>query len=231
MALLILSPKLQQQGGGLPEELLLTTDSNTLPAPEPSHRTSGVLAAPSAEAADKALPEDSSLADPPDSIDVLDYLDRLDMVWDTAYWEEDSLDDYRVWRQESDSLIRPPHRVIPEDIRTAAESPEVLTDILLYQREIPVMEEVRDSVGQIILKETADSPINVTFWESPLNYRGYRKGGNNLVLFGVYAIDSVRLFRSGPHLYLDVLEDRFLITETYEFKHLIEMSRKKSFPR
>jgi hypothetical protein len=227
-ALLLLIPIPSDPGTLATPSLPLIADSIPQPKPEKQVAPTQNPIDPGLTQIDSLLPEDTAAQDVPDSIEVLAYLEGLEVYWDTAYYNEDSLDDYRALQYEPDSLVRQFHRNVPEDIRTVAASPEVLTDVLLYRKQIPVMEEVRDSLGNISIREAADSPLEVSFWKSPLNYKGYRKGGKSLVLFGVYAVDSVRFVRNGPHLYMEVMEDRYLITETFDYKHLIEMSRKKT---
>lgn len=227
-ALLLLIPNPSDHTAADSEIPQVAKDSIPFPAPGKSVTHTASSNDLAIAEADSLLSEDTARQVLPDSIEVLTYLEGLEVYWDTAYWNEDSLDDYRALHYEPDSLARQSRRNVPEDIRTVSESPEVLTDVLLYRKQIPVMEEVRDSLGVLFVQEAPDSPLEVSFWKSPLNYRGYRKGGKSLVLFGVYAVDSVRFVRSGPHLYMEVIEDRYLITETFEYKHLIELSRKKT---
>ena len=228
-ALLILMPDPSTPSEADSDIPSVSKDSITYPSPEKSVIDAQTENDLMAAETDLLLNADTSGQDLPDSIEVLTYLEGLDVYWDTAYWNEDSLDDYRALQYQPDSLPGQFRRNVPEDIRTVSESPEVLTDVLLYRKQIPVMEEVRDSLGALLFREAPDSPLEVSFWKSPLNYKGYRKGGKSLVLFGIYAVDSVFFIRSGPHLYMEVMDDRYLITETFEYKHLIELSRRKTF--
>lgn len=167
-----------------------------------------------------------------DSFAILGFLDTLSTIEDsTISLSEDSLDVYRDWELLEDSLKSDDQRLIPKDVRTVEGNPQVLRDVFLLRLSIPVMEEYVDSNGGHFVGEATDSPLDVSFWQSPVNYKGYRKSGNTLVVFGIYATDSVKFLRTGPHLYMDVLDARYLITESYEFKHLIEISKKRSMQK
>ncbi|HRY97587.1 MAG TPA: hypothetical protein P5550_00880 [Bacteroidales bacterium] len=172
--------------------------------------------------------------DTPDSLDIFSFLDTVDWgVLDTfgAEYPVDTLrygDFSRPTRPRKDTSSSAP--LIPRDVRTFKGNPEVKRDIFLLARTIPVYESVTDSLGRNRRMETNDSPYKVDFWRSPVNYRGYRKSGRSLVVFGLAQPDSVRLERSGPNLYLEVTDKRYLITETYDFKHLVEVRGKNHAP-
>lgn len=160
--------------------------------------------------------------------EVLEFLDTATIEEDSLTgMGEDSLDDFREWEGVfMDTLAEDVSQpLIPRDIRTVEGNPEVLRDVLLYRKQVPVTELAEDSLGRPYSREAEESPLNVSFWKSPVNFKGYRRSGTNLVLYGIYAIDSVRFFRLGSHLYMEVMQDHYLITETSDYKHLIKVSR------
>jgi len=65
---------------------------------------------------------------------------------------------------------------------------------------------------------------NVEFWESPLNYRGYKKNKNHLVLYGIKNVNDAQLKIISTDLYLITASNYYLIENTTEFKNLIPVS-------
>ncbi len=175
------------------------------------------------------LPGDST--DTPDSLDIFSFLDTVDWgsldslggyTMDSAF-----LADRTIRDKDTTPRAKP---LIPRDVRTARGNPEVKRDELFDVRNILVNEVFTDSAGRVGLKEAPDSPYRVDFWRSPVNYRGYRKTSRNIVVYGIFLTDSVKLVRSGPNLYMDVVDRRYLITETHDFKHLVEVRGKRREP-
>jgi len=78
-----------------------------------------------------------------------------------------------------------------------------------------------DETGQGKLMK---SIFTVEFWKSPVNYKGYKKIRNKIVLFGVYQSDAVALRFMNRLLYLNYMNDYYLIENTSEFKPLIPIS-------
>lgn len=67
-------------------------------------------------------------------------------------------------------------------------------------------------------KELAASPqLQVEFWVSPINYRGYKWHRNKLILFGIDEPDEVRMFRVEGKLYMHYLNDFYLLEPAEDF--------------
>ncbi len=66
-------------------------------------------------------------------------------------------------------------------------------------------------------REEVTANIEVEFWVSPVNYRGYKMTKNKLLLFGIEEPDGVKLFRSNDVLYMKYNNDFFHLVNTFEF--------------
>ena len=101
----------------------------------------------------------------------------------------------------------------PVDTLLASSEPIVRQDERFDVRAL-LIQDFSDSIPQVtridsLLAEAADihadpvvTALNTEFWRSPLNYRGYRMGKNQLLLYGVYQPDSVQLWRFEERLLL-----------------------------
>jgi hypothetical protein len=78
-----------------------------------------------------------------------------------------------------------------------------------------------DETGQGKLMK---SVFTVEFWKSPVNYKGYKKIRNKIVLFGVYQSDAVALRFMNKALYLSYQNNFYLIENTSDFKPLMPIS-------
>jgi len=59
--------------------------------------------------------------------------------------------------------------------------------------------------------------INVEFWVSPINYKGYKFFRNKIILFGIDEPDAVILFRRKDNIYMRHLDNYYLLEPTEEF--------------
>lgn len=62
--------------------------------------------------------------------------------------------------------------------------------------------------------------LTVEFWKSPINYKGYRRIHTRLVIFGLTAADSIRIFKREDQLFMNVKNKDFPINETDEFRSI-----------
>lgn len=67
----------------------------------------------------------------------------------------------------------------------------------------------------------------VEFWESPLNYKGYKKNKNFLVLYGIKQFDLLTLKLIKNDLYLCYSNSYYLLENTSEFKNLIPINNQQ----
>ncbi len=66
-------------------------------------------------------------------------------------------------------------------------------------------------------RDEVTANMEVEFWVSPVNYRGYKMTKNKLLLFGIEEPDGVKLFRSNDVLYMKYNNDFFHLVNTFEF--------------
>lgn len=70
------------------------------------------------------------------------------------------------------------------------------------------------------INEVPGKSLTVEFWQSPLNYRGYKLTRNRLVLFGFASEDPVSLFRLENNTYLSSNNGVFRLETTSDFRQL-----------
>jgi len=70
---------------------------------------------------------------------------------------------------------------------------------------------------EMVEDEKAMTKINVEFWVSPINYRGYKFFRNKIILFGIEEPDAVRLFRRRDNIYMQIVNNYYLLEPTEEF--------------
>ncbi len=159
--------------------------------------------------------------------------DTLSALYFTPEIQETEADaeNNRQWSSRYDTTRQAFSR---ETRRTAvsADAP-VLRDELLYVRQMMVMEELSDPDGNKARKPVSNKPVRVEFWRSPINYTGYRMSENKLVLFGIFAIDSVTLIKRDDTMWLTMMDEVYPISETYDFKPLVNIRglKPRSAPR
>lgn len=59
--------------------------------------------------------------------------------------------------------------------------------------------------------------VNVNFWQSPINYQGYKFGNRQLVLFGLLPVEDVQVLKLEKDFYLNYINSFYLLKETFEF--------------
>jgi len=69
--------------------------------------------------------------------------------------------------------------------------------------------------------------FTVEFWESPLNYKGYRKNKNQLVLYGIKQADLVTLKLLNNDLYLCFSDNYYALENTTDFRNLVPLANQQ----
>ncbi len=65
--------------------------------------------------------------------------------------------------------------------------------------------------------EPVSTHIQVEFWVSPVNYRGYKMSKNKLILFGIDEPQDVKLYRVNDTLYMTYLKGYYRLNDSFEF--------------
>jgi len=134
-----------------------------------------------------------------------------------------------IFVNSEDSLASGVSELINEDI-------EVKKDQLLISLSVPVVncdestelsnksnltasasEKLNPAAGLPDSEENIKLELNVEFWLSPVNYRGYKYVNNKLVLFGVEEPDQVRLFYFKDDLFMSLQGYYYKLTPISEF--------------
>lgn len=67
-------------------------------------------------------------------------------------------------------------------------------------------------------KNIVKQSMNVEFWRSPINYRGYKMAKNKIVLFGVAEQDDVKLYHLEEGHYIKLQQGVYKIDYTNDFR-------------
>ena len=80
-------------------------------------------------------------------------------------------------------------------------------------------------------EDNAAMNFQVEFWESPVNYRGYKRSGNTIQLYGVEPVDDVVLYLINNRLVLHIGQEYFELRQGDSFQpyHVIKESELSLF--
>ncbi|HET6244293.1 MAG: hypothetical protein H0V01_06315 [Bacteroidetes bacterium] len=81
----------------------------------------------------------------------------------------------------------------------------------------------KDSLAQItsgIKEPPALSTINVEFWKSPINYKGYKMSRNKLVIFGLQESENPKIIKLSDNLFLKNFDKVYRIQKNTDFRSL-----------
>ncbi|MCB9222829.1 MAG: hypothetical protein R2780_10860 [Crocinitomicaceae bacterium] len=127
----------------------------------------------------------------------------------------------------SDSLI-----VVEEvDSNEVAENISIRTEKMVGYKWINVtivgVEEAKDSLIKEMLdiKDKYPSKLKVEFWESPLNFTGYKLSRSKLVLYGMPSQSTYKIYRKKDKYYLSAQTFYYSLKETEEFLPYLEVSK------
>jgi len=103
----------------------------------------------------------------------------------------------------------------------------IITRLIKITGEIP---EVSDSYElDSILTDQRNTPrrqkgtVKTEFWRSPLNYKGYKRDDNKLVIFGLYEFDNVSIIGYNNELFIKYNKDYYLIEYTDDFRSFVPL--------
>lgn len=111
----------------------------------------------------------------------------------------------------------------------------VKKDILVSTRQInienlsPVIIGNKDSLLNKVSGVRKDNAralhsMNVEFWNSPINYKGYKMTKNKIVLFGITDHDEIKLYTLEDTIYLKLKQGVFKLLHTDEFRQFDRVS-------
>ena len=117
-------------------------------------------------------------------------------------------------KQDSTNAV---HSENTSDSLTADANIVIKKDELVTVLEVPVLNKSAEKSKESLAKETAEKlnpaaqlpepdshpvALQVEFWQSPVNYKGFKLAKNKLVLFGIDRPDAVKLYSLNDQLYM-----------------------------
>ncbi|MFN4854908.1 MAG: hypothetical protein ACK5JC_10860 [Bacteroidota bacterium] len=69
-----------------------------------------------------------------------------------------------------------------------------------------------------IKQEKISEAFIIEFWQSPLNFRGYKMGKNKIVLYGIDASEPIVLYRINQSIYLNFQRQYVKLEVNYDYK-------------
>lgn len=101
----------------------------------------------------------------------------------------------------------------------------IITRLIKISGEIP---EVADNYDlDSILTDQRQTPrkikgiVKTEFWQSPLNYKGYKMDENKLVIFGLYEVNNVSIIGYNNELFVKYNKDYYLIEYSDDFRSFV----------
>jgi len=76
-----------------------------------------------------------------------------------------------------------------------------------------------------IQQQTAAEYIQVEYWESPVNFKGYQMGNHKLVIYGLEPDSACTVLELPPDTYLKHRGNFYIIERTFDFKPLAPEAR------
>lgn len=116
-----------------------------------------------------------------------------------------------------------------KSVRTPAdENIVVLEDQLLSTRKIIPLQITGKIAGMAsdsllseasrIKSEKTNDVFTIEFWQSPLNFRGYKMGKNKIILYGIDASEPIILYRINQSVYLNFQRQYVKLEVNYDYK-------------
>lgn len=127
--------------------------------------------------------------------------------------------------------------VVIEDVidSSAAEDISIRTEKMVGYRWLTVnvleAEVEKDSLIKEMLdiKDKMPGRLKVEFWESPLNFSGYKLSRSKLILYGMPSQLEYKLFRRVDKYFLSAQSFYYSLKETEEFLPYLEVSKEEVF--
>jgi hypothetical protein len=128
-----------------------------------------------------------------------------------------------------DTLVEVVREIINDSI--GDEELNILSDVRLKLMKLPIKHlNVKVIESDSLLKSAIDitdienKNINIEFWESPINFSGYKLSKSKLIIYGLSPQFDYQLFKSHKTYYLKFHSIIYELIETEEFKKFIQTS-------
>lgn len=128
---------------------------------------------------------------------------------------------------EADSLLKDDAPALKGDT-TAVENFIVRKDELLETKNLQIVnlqnEETTNGPDSLLEKVSgiknnkSSSSLNVEFWQSPINYKGYKMTKNKVVLFGIIPDESIKFFHLDDNIFMKHNQNCYRLFFTDDFR-------------
>ena len=88
-------------------------------------------------------------------------------------------------------------------------------------------DEKKDTLREKLLgvESVKQTQINVEYWESPLNYIGYKLSKSKLIVYGIVPLKTSKIYKIDLNYYFKVNDLYYELQETADFKKMITISK------
>lgn len=101
-------------------------------------------------------------------------------------------------------------------------------DILVATKKYTIPVDSREMQIDSLLMNKTNTPstlqFTIEFWESPINFKGYKLSINKAIIYGISDIDNCELYIDNKQYYLIINTQLFLMESTDVFKKLTELT-------
>lgn len=84
-----------------------------------------------------------------------------------------------------------------------------------------------DSLMGITSQNANEQKVTVEFWKSPINYRGYKRSPNKIVIYGILNFNEVQFISKNKNVYLIDNNNKYSLKLTDEFLKLKSVKQQK----
>lgn len=78
-------------------------------------------------------------------------------------------------------------------------------------------------LGNYQRRSDTENMLVVEFWQSPLNFRGYKMSHHKLIIYGLDQVEAFSLHSDGKSFFIKYFENIYPVSQTLEFKQLIPL--------
>jgi len=82
------------------------------------------------------------------------------------------------------------------------------------------MRQLDSLLGNFPRRTALENMLLVEFWQSPLNFRGYKMSHNKLIVYGLDQVDAFSLHSDGNSFYIKYFDNFYPVNQTMEYKPL-----------
>ncbi len=142
-----------------------------------------------------------------------------------TFYEEDEIDDF--YSEISEPLVFEDSLEIniDDDFLEPKNKNEitVIKDELLHKTEIVLQHHIDnklDSLMGVTPRKTDGQKVTIEFWKSPINYRGYKRSPNKIVIYGAQKHEEAQIVQTEKNVFLIDNNKKYLLKMTDVFLKL-----------